>query len=98
MQEPAVRLLRDYNRRMRYLVRARVKAGREADLLKAIENGTLGCGSVAEGEYLRNMKDARVCEDQTTRWVEVVLLSHPATRGASLLGKILRSHSRTRRS
>jgi hypothetical protein len=39
---------------MRYLVRARVKPGRETDLLQAIENQTLGQGSVAEGEYLRN--------------------------------------------
>lgn len=62
---------------MRYLVRARVKAGREADLLRAIERGTLGRGSVAGDEYLRNMKDARVCEDQTTRWVEVCFCPSP---------------------
>lgn len=62
---------------MRYLVRARVKPGHEAALLAAIERGTLGCGSVAEGEYLRNMKDARVCEDQTTRWVEVCYCPSP---------------------
>ena len=31
---------------MRYLVTARVKPGREADLLRAIEDGTLGAGSV----------------------------------------------------
>jgi hypothetical protein len=37
---------------MRYLVRARVKPGRERALLQAIEDGTLGKGSVAEGEYL----------------------------------------------
>jgi hypothetical protein len=56
---------------MRYLVRARVKAGREGDLLEAIENETLGRGSVAEGEYLRNMRDARLCADETARWVEI---------------------------
>jgi hypothetical protein len=56
---------------MRYLVRARVKPGREADLLKAIESQTLGQGSVAEGEYLRNMGDARIYPDRTARWVEV---------------------------
>ena len=56
---------------MRYLVRARVKPGREADLLQAIEEETLGQGSVAEGEYLRNMQEARLCADQTARWVEV---------------------------
>ena len=62
---------------MRYLVRARVKSGRESDLLKAIERGTLGQGSVAEGEYLRNMGDARLCEDQTARWVEVCYCPMP---------------------
>lgn len=56
---------------MRYLVRARVKPDSEQALLKAIEDETLGQGSVAEGEYLRNMKDARLCPDDTARWVEV---------------------------
>ena len=62
---------------MRYLVRARVKPGREGDLLEAIERQTLGRGSVAEGEYLRNMQDARVCADQTARWVEVCYCPTP---------------------
>ena len=62
---------------MRYLVRARVKAGREGDLLKAIEDESLGQGSVAEGEYLRNMNDARLCPDQTARWVEVCYCPTP---------------------
>jgi hypothetical protein len=62
---------------MRYLVRARVKAGREAELLEAIERETLGQGSVAEGEYLRNMKDARLCADETARWVEVCYCPTP---------------------
>ena len=62
---------------MRYLVRARVKRGREEALLKAIEDETLGEGSIAEGEYLRNMKDARLCPDQTARWVEVCYCPTP---------------------
>ena|SRR5579862_4117388 len=62
---------------MRYLVRARVKPGRETDLLKAIEDETLGLGSVAEGEYVRNMKDARLCQDQTARWVEICYCPTP---------------------
>jgi hypothetical protein len=62
---------------MRYLVRARVKPGREAALVKAIEDGTLGQGSVAEGEYLRNMHYARLCPDQTARWVEVCYCPTP---------------------
>jgi hypothetical protein len=62
---------------MRYLVRARVKPGREADLLRAIEAGTLGAGSVAGGEYLRNMANARLCDDGTARWVEVCFCVEP---------------------
>lgn len=62
---------------MRYLVRARVKAGNEQKLLCAIEEDTLGRGSVAEGEYLRNMKDARLFSDGTTRWVEICYCPTP---------------------
>ncbi|HEY7335186.1 MAG TPA: hypothetical protein VH639_09900 [Bryobacteraceae bacterium] len=62
---------------MRYLVRARVKPGCERSLLDAIENRTLGRGSVAEGEYLRNMGEARLCEDETARWVEVCYCATP---------------------
>jgi hypothetical protein len=62
---------------VRYLVRARVKPGREGALLKAIENEGFGQGSVAEGEYLRNMNDARLCPDQTARWVEVCYCPTP---------------------
>ena len=62
---------------MRYLVTARVKPGREAALLKAIEDGTLGAGSVAGGEYLRNMTDARLREDGSLRWVEVCFCDIP---------------------
>jgi hypothetical protein len=62
---------------MRYVVRARVKPGCEQRLLKAIEDGTLGHGSVAGGEYLRNMQEARLCEDETTRWVEICYCPTP---------------------
>jgi hypothetical protein len=62
---------------MRYLVRARVKPGCVQSLVEAIENRTLGRGSVAEGEYLRNMGDARLCEDETARWVEVCYCATP---------------------
>lgn len=62
---------------MRYLVRARVKAGKEKALAEAIERGTLGAGSVAGGEYLRNMQDARLFSDGTARWVEVCYCNVP---------------------
>ncbi len=62
---------------MRYLVRARVKPGREKALVRAIDAGTLGRGSVAGGEYLRNMNDARQLDDGTVRWVEVCYCPSP---------------------
>ena len=62
---------------MRYLVRARVKPCGERKLLDAIENETLGQGSVAGDEYLRNMKDARLYDDGTARWVEVCYCPTP---------------------
>ena len=62
---------------MRYLVRARMKPGQGRALLNAIEDETLGSGSVAEGEYLRNMGDARAVEDGTVRWVEVCYCPTP---------------------
>ena len=62
---------------MRYLVTARVKPGREQALLDAIESKILGRGSVAGGEYLRNMFDARLRDDGTIRWVEVCFCDVP---------------------
>lgn len=62
---------------MRYLVRAKVKPGKEQALVRAIDNGTLGAGSIAEGEYLRNMREARLCADGTARWVEVCYCPTP---------------------
>jgi hypothetical protein len=62
---------------LRYLVRARVKPGQEASLLRAIDDETLGRGSVAGGEYLRNMGDARVGADGLARWVEVCYCPTP---------------------
>jgi len=62
---------------MRYLVRARVKGGYRQRLQTAIESGALGQGSVAEGEYLRNMNDARVYPDETVRWFEVCYCPTP---------------------
>jgi len=62
---------------MRYLVTARVKSGRQRALLAAIENQSLGQGSVAGDEYLRNMTDARLREDGSVKWVEVCFCRTP---------------------
>jgi hypothetical protein len=62
---------------VRYLVRARVKAGCQRALIEAIDNRTLGAGSIAGDEYLRNMTDAREMQDGTVRWVEVCYCPTP---------------------
>ena len=62
---------------MRYLVTAKVKPGQEQALDHAIGNGTLGRGSVAGDEYLRNMSEARQLENGAVQWVEVCYCSTP---------------------
>jgi hypothetical protein len=62
---------------MRYLVTAKVKPGREQALAQAIEDGTLGAGSIAGGEYRRNMECARLVRDGSVQWVEVCYCSTP---------------------
>jgi hypothetical protein len=87
---------------MRYLVRARVKPGCLAPLLKTIDDETLGEGSVAEGDYLRNMSDARFCGDGTVRWVEVcycptpLLEERPYWERYFELSKVQDAHDRRR--
>ena len=62
---------------MRYLVTAKIKPGKEEPLDCAIENGTLGRGSVAGDEYLRNMSEARQLENGSLQWVEICYCATP---------------------
>lgn len=62
---------------MRYLVTARVKLGREQALAEAIEDGTLGAGSITGGEYRHNMECARRLRDGSVKWVEVCYCETP---------------------
>jgi len=62
---------------MRYLVQARVKAGKQAALLRAIEDQTLGKGSIAGDEYIYDMEQARIAADGTARWVETCFCNPP---------------------
>jgi hypothetical protein len=62
---------------MRYLVTGRIKPGRTKPLLKTIEDRTLGRGSIAGGEYIRDMKQARLLENGDVRWVEVCYCPTP---------------------
>jgi hypothetical protein len=62
---------------MRFLVKAKVKSGKESALLHAIDEGTLGRGSIAGGEYLHNMEEARLNESGVATWVECCFCDPP---------------------
>lgn len=62
---------------MRYLVTARVKLGRRGALRRAIRDGSLGAGSVAGDEYVRDMRRARELPDGRVRWVETCFCATP---------------------
>ena len=62
---------------MRYLVTARVKEGRRPALEQAIEDGTLGDGSIAGDEYLHDMANARELPDGRVKWVETCFCATP---------------------
>ena len=63
--------------RMRYLVTARVKQGRREALKRAIDDGSLGRGSIAGDEYRHNMAEARELEDGRVKWVETCFCPTP---------------------
>jgi hypothetical protein len=87
---------------MRYLVTARVKPGKQAELAEAIEDGTLGQGSIAGGEYDRNMQDARILDDGRVQWVEVCYCYTPLAEEREYweeyfhLDKVQDAHARSR--
>ena len=87
---------------MRYLVTARVKSGRAQALDRAIEDGSLGRGSVAGDEYLRNMAAARQLDDGRVQWVEVCYCATPLAEEREYwdtyftLDKVQDAHARSR--
>src|SRR5436189_6479125 len=87
---------------MRYLVTARVKAGKSFALADAIDNGILGRGSIAGDEYLRNMAAAREHDDGRVQWVEVCYCPTPLAEEREYweeffdLNKVQDAHARTR--
>lgn len=62
---------------MRYLVTATVKPGRRTALKRAIQERTLGRGSIAGDEYLHNMATARELADGRVKWVETCFCAEP---------------------
>jgi hypothetical protein len=87
---------------MRYLVTARVKPGKLVPLRAAIDAGTLGRGSIAGDEYLRNMETARVDANGGVRWVEVCFCPTPLQEERDyweeffILDKVQDAHARSR--
>lgn len=62
---------------MRYLVKARMKPGREKSLLQAIADGSLGRGSIAGDEYAYDMEQTRLGNDGVAHWVETCFCATP---------------------
>ena len=62
---------------MRYLVKAKLKSGKKRPLIRAINNGSLGRGSIAGDEYLHNMREARVDKSGAAIWVETCFCEPP---------------------
>jgi len=87
---------------MRYLVTARVKDGRGDALARAIDDRTLGAGSVAGDEYFRNMAAARQLDDGRVQWVEVCYCATPLAEEREYwetyfdLEKVQNAHARSR--
>jgi hypothetical protein len=87
---------------MRYLVTARVKPGERRALARAIDEGTLGKGSIAGDEYFRNMAAARQMDDGRVQWVEVCYCATPLAEEREywepyfMLEKVQDAHARTR--
>ena len=87
---------------MRYLVTAHLKPGHAAVLAEAIDKLTLGEGSIAGDEYLRNMDAARQLEDGRVQWVEVCFCATPLAEERPYweeyfdLDKVQDAHARTR--
>src|SRR6266849_3688416 len=87
---------------MRYLVTAKVKPGQTEALAQAIDERTLGNGSIAGDEYLRNMADARQLDDGRVQWVEVCFCATPLAEEREYweeyfdLEKVQDAHARSR--
>jgi hypothetical protein len=73
---------------MRYLVKGRVKSGKEHDLVRAINDGTLGKGSIAGDEYLNDVEQARVDDHGVASWVETCFCDWPLAEERSYWEKI----------
>ena len=87
---------------MRYLVTARLRPEKAEALADAIDTASLGEGSIAGDEYLRNMDEARELEDGRVQWVEVCYCATPLAEERPYweeyfeLTKVQDAHARSR--
>lgn len=87
---------------MRYLVTARIKPGRREALDRAIDDGSLGHGSIAGEEYQENMARARQMPDGSVKWVETCFCAipldeeRPYWEAYFALGRVKDAHDRRR--
>ena len=87
---------------MRYLITARLRDGMAEALADAIEQETLGAGSIAGDEYLHNMEQARVLPNGTVKWVETCYCPTPLAEEREYweeyfeLVRVQDAHARTR--
>jgi hypothetical protein len=87
---------------MRYLVTARVRPGKAEPLRRAIDNETLGQGSIAGDEYLHDMRTARACDDGRVQWIETCFCPTPLAEEREYweeyfeLEKVQDAHARSR--
>ena len=87
---------------MRYLVTAHLRPDRRDALADAIERDTLGAGSIAYGEYHRNMDEARIADDGRVQWIEVCYCptplqeERPYWEAYFVLDKLQDAHARSR--
>jgi hypothetical protein len=62
---------------VRYLVKAKLRSGKSKSLLRSINDGTLGKGSIAGDEYIYDMTESRLNGDGVATWVETCFCDPP---------------------
>lgn len=87
---------------MRYIVTARLRPGKAEALRTALDDETLGAGSVAGDEYFKNMASARAYDDGRVQWVETCFCPTPLAEEREyweeyfVLDKVQDAHARDR--
>tara|TARA_B100000686_G_scaffold184730_1_gene191559 strand:+ start:1530 stop:1916 length:387 start_codon:yes stop_codon:yes gene_type:complete len=73
---------------VRYLIKARLKEKNKKALLKAIDNQTLGYGSIAYPAFKKCMENARLLINGEIQWVEVCYCREAFGPGKELIEEL----------